>query len=271
MEDKEEEKLFPQLPKEMADLGLPKWPQIMIVGDNVTEEQALDIILRTDKFITGISESISRRFEPLREMIQKHSGMDSIVKAANKKKKELDHEGIGFFLQYHAQKHIRDALGFCAMGCIHNTWAASSYLHGAYGFCSPEGKIFYCDNSRGSYPSTQSYYEDLISLAKAFPYLRFKTSMYGGEHCDDNEVKCVISFVVENGTVTPTLEDFGLRAHSTRGANEGADAIIDIMRGERNVKETALSPEFLKRCAERIQPLVEPALKHALSILEEDE
>ncbi|AFH14851.1 hypothetical protein LU11_gp320 [Pseudomonas phage Lu11] len=266
MEDKEEEKLFPQLPKEMADLGLPKWPQIMIVGDSVTEEQALDIILRTDKFITGISEPMSRRFTQLRALIHKQSGMDAIVKAANKH----DHEGVVFFLKYHAQKYIRDALGFCSFECIHNTWAASSYLHGAYGFCSPEGKIFYCDNSRGSYPSTQSYYEDLLALAEAFPYLRFKSSMYGGEHCDD-AVKCVISFVVENGTVTPTLEDFGLRAHSTRGANEGADAIIDIMRGQRTVKETALSPEFLKRCAERIQPLVEPALKHALSILEEDE
>ncbi|MND91206.1 hypothetical protein D3C80_833190 [compost metagenome] len=270
MEDKEDE-LFPQLPKEMYDLWLPKWPQIMIVGDDVTEEQAQDIILRTDKFITGISEAISRRFEPLREMIQRQSGMDAIVKAANKEARERDHEGIAYFLKYHAQKHIRDALGFCSMECIHNTWAASSYLYGAYGFCSPEGKIFYCDNSRGSYPSTQAYYEDLISLAKAFPYLRFKSSMYGGEHCDDNEVKCVISFVVENGTVTPTREDFGLRQYSTRGANAGADAITDILRGERNVKETALSPAFLKRCAATLNPLVQPALQHALSILEEDE
>lgn len=37
---------------ELLNLGLPKWPQMIVTGQSVTVDQAKNIILRTDSFLT---------------------------------------------------------------------------------------------------------------------------------------------------------------------------------------------------------------------------
>ena len=34
--------------EELLDVGLPKWPQMIVWGESITTEQAYDIIMRTD-------------------------------------------------------------------------------------------------------------------------------------------------------------------------------------------------------------------------------
>ena len=49
--------------KEEFEKGLPKWPQMRIIGESVSEELAKEIIIRTDKFFDSMHSSNSHKFD----------------------------------------------------------------------------------------------------------------------------------------------------------------------------------------------------------------
>lgn len=54
--------------EEVFKIGLPKWTQCVINGDKITEEQALEIIRRTDSFFFGFDGN-NKKFNEIAERI----------------------------------------------------------------------------------------------------------------------------------------------------------------------------------------------------------
>lgn len=232
----------------LFNLGLPKWPQLMIVGDNVTEEQAADIIFRTETFLTDSHEWSGGNNKAFNERYRRESGLEEITNIAGK----------DWCFSADAERHLRARIGFVDLEYIHNTWASSSFIGGPYGFCSPDGAIFYSDNI-GKYPSVEAVYNDLCAIAKAFPYLNFKASLYsheGGEEVDDRKV--IVSFVVSCGDVTLNTEDYDLRKwYNPRSMS---DMINSLNRHDR---EQGLPYKTVLDFQRRVKALIPECIEHA--------
>lgn len=182
--------------------GLPKWPQLMIVGEDVTPLQAKEIIFRTDDFV--ICPEYKGNNKKFTDEYAKLCGFyisDEEKFSDNKKCREI----------WDLKKFISDKISRIELGYVQNDWGVSCYVYGPHGFCSPEGKIYFQENV-GKWPNVEDIYDDFVNLAKAFPFLKFKASLYDGEHCEEN-TSLVVSFIVENGHVTMTDGDFDLKSH----------------------------------------------------------
>ena len=240
--------------KEWANLhdrfcvDLPKWPQLMIVGEYVTQEQAEDIILRTDKFLTSTGQHSGGNNHAWNAFYRELAGLDEI----SEKSKQFQNNMNGFSYSWAAEEYIQRRLGFVELSYMHNTWASSSYIYGPYGFCSPTGKIFYCDNV-GKHPEANDIYRDLQKVAEAFPYLVLTATLYSGEHGEDDSHP-VLTFNVKNGQVEPTLETVDLREHYT--GRSDADMMANMFR-DRN--EQGLPDDMVRRMAKRVKPCIKGA------------
>ena len=169
---------------------LPKWPQMLVWGAPVTQEQAKDIILRTDRFfseVTNFPGGSNRRWI---EWAQAELGFRHLVvsdlPAARRRASE-------------AESALRKALGTVRTEYVHNTWASSSFGI-PYGWCHPDGTIWY-EYNVGSHPGTRCLFEEWQTIAEAFPYLDLTVTFFDGERLHEDR-EPVISFRVQNGHVT---------------------------------------------------------------------
>ena len=181
----------------LSQINLPKWPQLMIVGNDVTVDQAKEIIFRTDDALYSPEyKGNNKSFERSMLRLLGHEFLTQI--------------GLGntYFLKSETQRKM-DLVG---LDYVVSNYAYSAFIGGPYGFCSPEGKIYFEDNV-GKWPSAFDIYKDLVNLASSFPYLEFKSSLYNGESCEEGS-QCVVSFLVSGGEVNvkPGV-DFNLRDH----------------------------------------------------------
>lgn len=233
-------------------LDLPKWPQLMIVGDPVSEEQARDIILRTDDFLTDPSDYAGGNNKAFNARYRRDSGLKDIADAEEKD---------DWSFSFDAREHLRARLGYVELSYIHNTWASSSYIGGPYGFCSPDGEIYYGDNI-GKYPSVEDVYNEFCLLAKAFPYLNLKASLYNCEATEERSDRAVVvSFVVTCGEVSVTTEDFGLLEFN-RPRN-----MLDMFAGlGRMDREQGLSYTTLLQFHKRVKALIPESIAHAVEM-----
>lgn len=213
---------------EFFNRSLPKWPQLMLVGEPVTREQALNIILRTDPFMYGDGFTNHRKFQ---RDFYRDSGLDrGFIFEPGHPIEDLPRiSRLGEALEHH--------LGRIELHYVISEWTASAFVLGPHGFCSPEGELFFQDNV-GKWPDVQDVYEDFVRLAKAFPFLDFKATLYDGESCEweDRPLSPVVSFVVKDGEVTLTDEDFGL--HQSRRPQVFRSLMSD--RGEIGMPEDML-------------------------------
>lgn len=185
--------------------SLPKWPQLLLVGEPVTREQAMEIILRTDPFLYGDGYTNHRDFQ---KAFYRDSGLDrGFIFEPGHTTNQLPRLNQ---LSEALEKH----LGRIDLHYVVSEWTASAFVLGPHGFCSPEGKLFFQDNV-GKWPDVEDVYEDFVRLAEAFPFLDFKASLYDGESCEweDRPLSVVVSFVVKDGKVTINAEDYGLQQH----------------------------------------------------------
>lgn len=224
-------------------LDLPKWPQLMIVGDPVSEDQAKEIIFRTETFLTDASEYAGGNNKGFNASYLRESGMDVL-------------KGLcpGDWMYSHTvMQHVRARIGFVSLDYVHNTWASSSYIFGPYGFCSPDGDIYY-NHNLGKYPGVQEVYNDFVRIAQAFPFLKFKASLYSGEHCEEN-THCVVSFIVQSGEVQITDEDFNLRQF-----NQPHDFALAVQKMQDSDREQGLPYKWIMEFQRRVKALVPEAI-----------
>lgn len=163
--------------------ALPKWPQMLTMGKPVSTAQAKEIIRRTDTFFS----------------YPDYAGND-----VGFRKRVMREVGINFTEDRYWTKINYDELlkwqenwGYIHTEYVHNTWIASSYIYGPYGWCSPSGKIGYTDNI-GKWPSVETVLEDWTILAKEFPFLDLVATLISGEQHDEESVP-LVSIRVKDG------------------------------------------------------------------------
>lgn len=187
--------------EEKLNVGLPKWPQMIVVGQSVTEEQASEIIRRTDSFFVHGYGGNNRDFE---RAVRTITGMPPDFFD----RMDEDKERPGAFAEIIEQERAwRERWGCIETSYVSNAWIASAFVYGPHGWCHPDGTILHLDNV-GKWPSASSIYEDWLTLVGEFPFLDLSVVLYDGEQGEEEEEKtAVIGFRVKNGAVEIITDD----------------------------------------------------------------
>ena len=169
--------------------NLPKWPQMIVTGKSVTKEQAWDIILKTDDFLTASNEYAGGNYDQFTKAYQQDT--------------KLNH------LDWNATKELRKSIGFVDSAFVYNRWASSSFVYGPAGWCKPNGEIQFCHNV-GKWPEVEEILNDWSLIASAFEYLDLNVTIMSGESCEEESTP-LINIKVSNGVAV--LEEANSNVH----------------------------------------------------------
>ena len=179
-----------------------KWPAILITGENVTEEQAMDIIIRTDEAVVnpnmytfGNNQDFGKQWAKL----------------------------IDVRYDYDESVYSRsECINFVSLEYLYNNLLGSCWVGGSTSWIWEDGNIFRFSNI-GKWPSTEKVFDELKQIAQAFPYLKLKVTLFDEQVMPDFYIrgqkivdaayedvldKALCSFTVENGDVTYHNEPF---------------------------------------------------------------
>jgi hypothetical protein len=187
--------------QDFFNLGLPKWPAFVVVGEPVTPEQAAEIILRTDSLYFSTNDqawaedlnSYLYDVEPcssyrLTDAIQSKLGLA-----------DRDWEKVSRY-----ENAVTVAVGKIPLNYLNNHQIASSWIGGAHGWCSWNGEIGCSNYNIGKWPSVGEVYDEWARIAKAFPFLELKCQLMNHEASDRDGVDDpgpVVEFRIKNGRV----------------------------------------------------------------------
>lgn len=177
---------------DILNIGLPKWPGMVVRGTPVTVEQAKDIIRRTDSaFLRGIrgnnhafNKEIVRRLRmpPVLawdvERLQSGSLMD----------------------EFERRDDWQTKWECLPLTYVSNAWIACSYIGGPHGWCHPNGTIAY-DSNVGKWPSVEAVLNDWALLASAFPFLDLTATLMDRELCEEG-IRPLVTITVQGGKAT---------------------------------------------------------------------
>lgn len=235
--------------KQISDLAvgcLPKWPQMLVSGVQVTLEQAFDIILRTDRFLTdpdGYSNN--------REFSKWYKAESNLVALLETRKYPEGHEYQT--TNWEKYRQLQESIGFVSTEYVSNDWAASCFIGGPHGWCSPAGVISYADNV-GKWPNIREVYDDWVKIAEAFPFVDAHVTLMSGESCED-ETYPVINFRVKDGAVE--LDSPDTSVHHNIETRNVDDMINHIKYG----CDTGLPSHWYTKAAKIVRSKIESTIK----------
>ncbi|RLI37481.1 hypothetical protein DRO66_03760 [Candidatus Bathyarchaeota archaeon] len=173
--------------KELFELGLPKWPAIVVKGESVTEEQAIEIIIKTDQSLPDMGYACNN--DSYNRLVSSFFGIQ-----------DRDSHNEDWELYFSDVNELSKALGKVGLVYLSNDRIASSYVGGPNGWCDLKGNISLNSKNIGKWPSVEEVYEDWVSIAKAFPYLKLRSQLFDREECEEGH-QVVIEFKVQGGEV----------------------------------------------------------------------
>jgi hypothetical protein len=183
--------------------GLPKWPQLLISGAQVTEEQAMEVIRRNDRFFESVyGGGNNREFEVrIREVVA--------MPGEPEDKWDLDHEERMQIMDkvWADFEDWSEAWRPLKTSYIHTDWLASAYVGGPNGWMHPDGTISHTKNV-GKWPGVGEVRNDLKMIAKAFPFIEMDAMLMSGEEFEDSK-EPLVGFKVKAGKVTVVTPDHG--------------------------------------------------------------
>lgn len=172
------EKLKTKIPKDLV-IG-NKWPQMMVKGKSITIDQAKEIIFRTDRFFVDFHKSSGGNNDKWNKWARNIFGYSKLLN-----NKEFDTNNKEFDIEEFRVK-FEKSLKFLQTEYVHNSWASCAYVYGPYGWCHPDGKIYYCDNV-GKWPSVEAIVKDWQMIIEAFPFLDLTLTIFDGESCNEKK------------------------------------------------------------------------------------
>jgi hypothetical protein len=195
--------------KDLTNMGLPKWPAMVVVGKDVTLNQAKEILIRTDSFYLSGND---REFElELKNYmyninIDKSIGVWNVEDKAIAKVLGIDPEDKMSWSKTWDYKELKQKeVGYISLGYLNNSRIISSWVGGPHGWCNWDGKIQCGNYNIGKWPSAEDVYQEWKSIAEAFPFLELKCQLFNGEASEEFEdgssPKPVVQFNIKNGKV----------------------------------------------------------------------
>jgi hypothetical protein len=170
---------------EMSELSLPKWPQMIVRGLSVTQEQAKEVIRRTDKSFGPFE--IGNLYSKFPARICEKIG-HPVEEAGD----------IGVLYQYDRWLDWSQKWGYIQCDFVYNNWIEKYCVHGPAGWMNPDGKIQYGFNV-GKWPSIDCLLQEWKVLAKEFPFINLFVILMSGEYCEDGTVP-VVGIRVKDGS-----------------------------------------------------------------------
>lgn len=142
----------------MRDLG--KWPRLLVTGTPVSEEQADEILVRTNLWY---SLSNDKDWElVVAELAGISIGAHGMY----------DYQSVRRFEQRH---------GVLRLEYLHNYRIASAWIDGPHGWCDWNGHIGCSTFNIGKWPTADSVTGEWTAIATAFPYLDLTAQLVGDE------------------------------------------------------------------------------------------
>lgn len=182
------------------DIELPKWSLCRIEGNKITEEQAMNIILRTDCFFSNDDFfSNDRQFdEKAKKLFEQPMYKDFDSNNFNESWNKFENALHTWSQKYIPTKeHLYNTLDSLYLV---NSWIATCYIGGPHGWCRPDGVITYSHNI-GKYPSVSEVYNELKVIAEKWKFLDFKCTLFNGEECE-YIIRPLVTMVVKNGEIS---------------------------------------------------------------------
>lgn len=184
---------------DLLNVDLTKWPRLVVVGDPVTREQAMEILVRTDRlefssndaefsqrcasYLYGLDTTGSRNrgHWSLRDAFEKEDGW---------------HTDWGRYQEY--RDKMKAEVQPLELRYLENERIVSCWVGGTHGWCDWDGTIGCSNNNIGKWPTVNDVYEDWETIASAFPYLSLRCQLI----TDEGEGYVAVEYHVEGGTVT---------------------------------------------------------------------
>lgn len=166
-----------------------KWPRLLVVGDNVTPEQADEILIRTNSWYLFSND---KGWE--RTVRQLAVDFGCPVEPDPARRYELG--DIRSHIE--AKDAWKARLGILELGYLHNWQIMSAWFGGPHGWCDWDGNIGCSTFNIGKWPSSEGVTEDWQAIATAFPYLNLRAQ------CVEEEGEGVVAgtWTVTGGEVT---------------------------------------------------------------------
>ena len=187
--------------EEFFNLGLPKWPALLVVGSPVTRQQAMEIIIRTDGlyFSSNDREFDKQLNEYFYDIQIDEAGYGEDKKAIAKKLNVAENDWNAIF-EYQRMK--AEEIGRLGLSYLNNSQIVSSWIGGPHGWCDWQGNIHTRNYNIGKWPSVEEVYNDWVTIAEAFPFLDLRCQLLNSEAGEEvDEQKPVVEFVVKDGKV----------------------------------------------------------------------
>ena len=197
---------------------LTKWPRLIVVGENVTREQANEILVRTNNWAWFTAND------------KEWEGMVRNLVGAPMDFMEAKEQGVDFWAE---QKSFIAKMRMLDLEYLNNSRVMSSWIGGPHGWCDWDGTIGTSEYNIGKWPSIDDVLEEWTTIANAFPYLKLTSQLVPDEGAAGMSV---VRFEVENGGVTVTeVEEPVLRQAETLDIGRML-ASIRSYGGERGVE-----------------------------------
>jgi len=167
--------------EELLNRSLPKWPALAVVGEKITENQAAEILIRTDRWY--FSRNDPRWYAAIWRMLDV----------------PLDEYGNP---DYDARLRVMKECRVLDLDYLCNDQIASSSIGGPHGWCDWQGNIGCNSFNIGKWPRIEDIDYEWRLIAEAFPYLKLRAQVYNCAVTEEREDKTpVVEWVVENGQV----------------------------------------------------------------------
>lgn len=213
---------------DVRSMGLPKWPAMVVVGEDVTSDQAAEILVRTDSWGLGTNDKAWER---------------RVREIANLPSPWEPEANIEVMKQRWAREELfRADLGALSLEYLSNSWIASAYIGGPHGWCDWNGRIYSVGHNIGKWPGAEMVLDEWQKIAAAFPYLKLWCQLYNGEQCELG-VRPIVEYVVAEGRATAQAPTAREVQSSERDISAEVRAIAIGMAG----RERGCTAEQLER------------------------
>lgn len=224
----------------LMNAELTKWPQMIVTGTAVSEQQALEIIRRTDDFFVWQTGN-NRDY------------IEEAVRILRMPQNSIDGDDKTFQEYWTSVKEWEEKWGLIKTMYVTNSWVSCSFAGGPHGWCHPDGNIGYTDNV-GKWPSVEEVYNEWTRIAKEFPFLELEVTLMSGESYDEL-TEPVVSMLIRNGLVEMVdpkernlHEEFGRKKEQPRNPGEHIRSLLSGNFGSEN----AISLEQLKKWSTQV-------------------
>lgn len=142
-----------------------KWPAARLSGPDVSTENALEYIRRTDSCLINPEHKFNNRyFEDQLSYMIGNPYISGDLKDFQK--------------SWAWQEKYSESFGHVELEHLGSSYVASSYIGGPNGTVSPSGKVSRANNF-GKWPSVEEVEDDLNKIAESFPWLSFVFGFMG--------------------------------------------------------------------------------------------